>query len=231
MKEVEVRYSQITEKFPREFILLQGTGCFWKKCIFCDYFHDISQNPFEINSPVIEKITGKFATLDVINSGSAMELDNKTLDALIKKIDEKNINEIWFEVHWAYRHKLKDFSEEFKGRNVNFRAGVETFNGTLRESWNKGIPKDVTPQQIAKYFKSVCLLVGLPGQDLGSVIDDIRIAKKYFKRFVISVFVKNSTKMVPNDSLIKEFMSDIYPKIKNDPQIEILINNTDLRVG
>ena len=72
MKKVEIRYSKIFEKFPREFILLQGSGCFWKKCKFCDYFEDVSEDPFELNSKVIEKITGEFGILDVINSGSAM---------------------------------------------------------------------------------------------------------------------------------------------------------------
>ena len=231
LKEVETRYSKITEKFPREFILLQGMGCFWKKCTFCDYFYDVSPNPFEINLPVIEKISGELGTLDIINSGSAMELDPQTLDALIHKIEEKNIKEIWFEVHWAYRNMLKNFSEKFKGRNVNFRVGVETFDGNLRKKWNKGIPKEVTPEQIAKYFKSVCLLVGLPEQNLSSVIKDIQIAKKYFKRFVVSVFVKNSTPILPNTELIEQFIKYVYPKIKDDPQVEVLINNTDLGVG
>ena len=43
------RYAIIHEKFPREFILLQGTGCRWGKCEFCDYHNDIGENPFEIN--------------------------------------------------------------------------------------------------------------------------------------------------------------------------------------
>ena len=58
MEKVQTRYSLITDKFPREFILLQGKGCFWKKCKFCDYYNDISKNPFDINSQVIDKITG-----------------------------------------------------------------------------------------------------------------------------------------------------------------------------
>ena len=31
------RYSLIHTKLPREFVLLQGTGCRWGKCTFCDY--------------------------------------------------------------------------------------------------------------------------------------------------------------------------------------------------
>ena len=79
------RYSLIHDKFPREFVLLQGTGCRWKKCAYCDYFHDVSENPYELNSKELEKVTGHYGVLDVINSGSAMELDKDTI-TLIKHI-------------------------------------------------------------------------------------------------------------------------------------------------
>lgn len=231
IKEVEMRYSKIKTKFPRELILLQGTGCFWKKCKFCDYFHDVSEKIAEVNLPVIEKVTGEFKVLDVINSGSAMELDSETLNAIIHKVKEKNIKELWFEAHWDYRNKLKAFAAKFKEVEVNFRTGVETFNSDLRNSWNKGIPESVTPEEISKYFKSVCLLVGLPEQSLEDVIKDIEIAKKYFKKFVLSIFIKNSTNIIPNKKLIFQFKKELYPKIVDDPSVEILINNTDLGVG
>ena len=231
MKKVEIRYSKIFEKFPREFILLQGSGCFWKKCKFCDYFEDVSEDPFELNSKVIEKITGEFGILDVINSGSAMELDDKTLDLIYKKCLEKNIKELWFEVHWAYSNLLEKFAERFKGIKVKFRTGIETFNGELRSSWNKGIPEDVTAEDVSKYFSSVCLLVGVKGQKFETIKSDIELAKKYFERFTVSVFVKNSTRISPDPILIGKFIKEIYPKIKNDRQIDILISNTDLGVG
>ena len=34
------RYSLIHTKLPREFVLLQGTGCRWRQCTFCDYHTD-----------------------------------------------------------------------------------------------------------------------------------------------------------------------------------------------
>ena len=37
-----VRYSVITDKNPREIVLLRGFGCAWKKCTFCDYHLDCS---------------------------------------------------------------------------------------------------------------------------------------------------------------------------------------------
>lgn len=232
MKKVQVRYSKIKDKFPREFILLQGKGCFWKKCTFCDYFHDISLNPFEINKPIIEKITGEFGVLDVINSGSAMELDEKTLDFLIQKTKEKNIKEIWFEVHWAYRNKLKSFAEKFKHiKSIKFRTGIETFDPSLRTLWNKGIEETVDAKEVSKYFQSVCLLAGIQGQKFETIQNDILLAEKYFERFTVSIFVENSTEIKPDKNLISRFITEIYPKIKDNPKIDILIDNKDLGVG
>ncbi len=231
MKPVKNRYSKITRKFPRELILLQGKGCFWKKCTFCDYYEDVSNNPYEINLKAIENITGEFGVLDVINSGSTMELDPQTLDLLIKKIAEKKINEIWLEVHWAYKDKLKQFSKKFKNVDVKYRTGIETFNPKLRNFWNKFIPENVSPAKIAKYFKSVCLLVGTENQSFEDVISDINIARKYFERFMINIFAPNSTPVKENRLLINRFLNEIYPNIKDDPRIEISLNITDLGVG
>lgn len=78
MEKLMNRYSQIDSHLKREFLLLQGKGCIWKKCTFCDYYEDNSNNAFEINKEVIDKITGIYKTVDVINSGSIFELDKKT---------------------------------------------------------------------------------------------------------------------------------------------------------
>ena len=72
------RYALIHKKFPREFVLLQGTGCRWGKCTFCDYYTDVSNDPFEINKAVLSHVTGQYGVLDVINSGSGIELDKDT---------------------------------------------------------------------------------------------------------------------------------------------------------
>lgn len=231
MKPVSSRYSKITEKFPREFILLQGLGCFWKKCTFCDYYEDVSSNPFEVNSEVIKNVTGEFGVIDIINSGSTMELDPKTLDMLISKINEKKIKEVWLEVHWKYKNQLEYFAKKFKNSTVKYRTGIETFNPKLRNFWNKGIPEDVLPADLAKYFSSVCLLVGTENQTFEDVVSDIKIAKNYFERFMINIFIPNSTKIKENKPLINRFMYEIYPQIKDDPRIETSLNITDLGVG
>lgn len=36
------RYSVITNKNPREIVLLRGSGCKWRRCAFCDYHLDFS---------------------------------------------------------------------------------------------------------------------------------------------------------------------------------------------
>lgn len=79
------RYSVIRGNFPREFLLLQGTGCRWGKCTFCDYHGDTSATPFSVNRKVLEQVTGEYGVLDIINSGSAMELDPDTL-AMIRQV-------------------------------------------------------------------------------------------------------------------------------------------------
>lgn len=231
MKEIKSRYAKITKKFPREFILLQGTGCFWKKCTFCDYFEDVSENPFSVNKPVIEKLTGEFGALEIINSGSAMELDPQTLDLIAQKADELNIREIWFEVHWAYRNKLDEFAKKFKNQEVKFRTGIETFNSKLRNLWNKGIHESIKASEIAKYFSSINLLVGVEGQTLEDIKKDIEIAEKFFERYMVNVFVENDSQIKPDFDLIDRFLSEIYPTIKNKNNVEISINNTDLGVG
>ena len=116
-----LRYSKITEKFPREFVLLQGTGCKWRQCTFCDYHTDVSDDPFEINHQVLEQVTGEYGVLDVINSGSAFELDDHTISLLQRIIVEKNIHTLWCEMHWMYCNRL----EEFRTRIL---SGVNNFS-------------------------------------------------------------------------------------------------------
>lgn len=216
---------------PREFLLLQGTGCRHKKCTFCDYYKDFSDSPFEENQKILKKVTGEAGVLDIINSGSAMELDEKTLDLIYKKAKHLNVHTIWFEAHWMYRNVLDKFRENFKGITIKFRTGVETFNSQLRKSWSKGIEEDVKPEDIAKYFDGVCLLMGVQGQTKEIIQSDIEIALENFEYFSINAFVENSTSIKADYLLLKWFESEIKPHLNNNPKVEILLNNTDLGVG
>jgi uncharacterized Fe-S cluster-containing MiaB family protein len=225
------RYSLIKEKMPREFLLLQGTGCRWAKCTFCDYFGDCSGNPYEVNKKVLEQVTGEFGVLDIINSGSAMELDSDTIGLIKETIVEKNIKTVWFEAHYMYRNRLEAFAKQFAPAAVKFRCGIESFDPTLRSSWNKGVPSNVTAADIAEYFKGVCLLCCTQGDTKERILNDIAIARKHFEYFSINLFCNNSTAVKRDTELAKWFEAEVYPMLKDIDGIEILLNNNDLGVG
>lgn len=225
------RYSLIKEKFPREFLLLQGYGCRWAKCTFCDYHTDNSPNPFEVNRKVLEQVTGEYGVLDIINSGSAMELDADTIDAIKKTVLAKGIKTIWFEAHYMYRHRLADFARQFAPAEVKFRCGIESFDPTLRTRWNKGVPADVAPDDVARYFKGVCLLCCTTGERKERILGDIAIAKKYFEYFSVNLFCNNGTSIKRDEKLCEWFVKEVYPALKDEPRAEVLIENIDLGVG
>ena len=225
------RYSLIHTKMPREFVLLQGAGCKWKKCTFCDYHEDVSSTPFAINEPVLRQVTGKYGVLDVINSGSAMELDSETIALIKEVVREKQIHTLWFEAHYMYRKKLAEFAEQFFPAQVKFRCGVETFDVELRDLWKKGIPSSVTPEDVAKYFQGVCLLCCTQGESKEHIMNDIEIAMKHFEYFSVNVFCNNSTMVKQDPDLAQWFAREVYPRIKDVEGIEVLMENTDLGVG
>ena len=225
------RYALIHTKMPREFVLLQGAGCKWKKCTFCDYHEDVSEHPFTINEPVLSQVTGQYGVLDVINSGSAMELDSDTIALIKEVVKEKNIHTLWFEAHYMYRKKLALFAEQFAPVQVKFRCGVETFDADLRDTWKKGIPSSVTPEDVAKYFQGVCLLCCTQGESKEHIMKDIEIAKTHFEYFSINVFCNNSTSVKQDKELAQWFAWEVYPRIKDEERIEVLMENTDLGVG
>ena len=225
------RYSLITTGMKREFILLQGTGCRWRKCTFCDYYEDVSENPFEINKQVLGNVTGIYGVLDIINSGSCQEYDEETIRLIQKTTAEKNISSLWFESHWMYRNTLESFRKLFPSADVHFRCGAETFNPKLRTSWNKGIAEDVTPEDIRKYFDGVCLLVGIKGQTRKDIMKDVEIAERLFDYYSVNLFCPNSTATERDDELAEIFIREIAPIIRRSPKAEVLIENTDLGVG
>lgn len=225
------RYSLITEKFPREFLLLQGTGCRWKKCTFCDYYDDASDSPFETNRKVLEQVTGEYGVLDIINSGSAMELDDETIELIKEVVVAKGIKTIWFEAHYMYRNRLDEFAKQFAPATVKFRCGIESFDASLRSSWAKGIPASVTAADVAKYFKGVCLLCCTMGDSKERIIRDIATAKEYFEYFSVNLFCNNTTPVKRDEELAAWFVKELYPTLKTDRQIEVLVENSDLGVG
>lgn len=225
------RYSLITKKMPREMLLLVGKGCFWKKCTFCDYYNDISDDAYSINKHELNKVTGETGVLDIINSGSCFELDAMTLIEILKVVQEKNIHTIWFESHWFYKKYFDILRKMFSGIELKFRLGIETFDDDLRNSLNKGFPKTLSAQEVAKDFDGVCLLVGIKGQTKDIIKKDLELANQYFDSFSVNIFNENSTAVEKDPELVDWFIKNIVPSLADNPKAEVLINNTDLGVG
>ena len=225
------RYALIHTVLPREFVLLQGRGCKWRRCTFCDYHGDVSDEPFAVNREVLAQVQGVYGVLDVINSGSAMELDEQTVEMIKQVVKEKKIHTLWFEAHYMYRHQLAKFAEQFEGVQVKFRCGVESFDRQLREQWSKGIAVSVTAEDVAKYFQGVCLLCCTEGDNKSRILSDIALAEQYFEYASVNIFCENTTAVKRDEELTKWFVEQVYPTLKQSKKIEILINNTDLGVG
>ena len=225
------RYAQIHTVMPREFVLLQGQGCRWQQCTFCDYHADVSAVPFLINKEVLGRVTGVYGVLDVINSGSAMELDELTIAEIRRVVKEKNIHTLWFEAHYMYRHQLAKFAEQFQGVTVKFRCGIESFDGTLREQWKKGVAATVTAEDVARYFQGVCLLCCTEGDTRERILRDIALAEQYFEYASVNLFCENTTPLRRDKDLANWFVQEVYPQLQQSKKIEILIDNTDLGVG
>lgn len=224
------RYSRITHGLKREFILLQGTGCRWKKCAFCDYYTDTSSDPYSVNAPVLDRVTGEYGTLDVINSGSAQEFDMKTVERIKEVVQDRNIQDLWFESHWIWRNELGSFASGFPCR-VHYRLGIESFNPELRIAWKKGIGRDVTPEMVRELYDGVCLLAGIKGQTEKDIMESVEIAERLFDYYSVNLFCPNSTSTEKDEELSRIFIEKLAPEIRKSRKAEVLIENTDLGVG
>ena len=225
------RYALIHTVLPREFVLLQGTGCRWKRCTFCDYHGDVSNEPYAVNREVLAQVQGVYGVLDVINSGSAMELDPLTINMIKEVVNEKKIHTLWFEAHYMYKNQLSKFAEQFEGVEVKFRCGIESFDAALRSQWKKGVKDDVMPEDVANYFQGVCLLCCTEGDSQERILRDIALAKAYFEYASVNVFCENSTAVKRDEELVKWFVDVVYPQLQQSDKIEVLVENTDLGVG
>ncbi len=231
-----IRYAMITEKNPREIVMLRGSGCKWRRCRFCDYHLDYSKDEaanFALNRLQLQKVTGKYHCLEVINSGSFVDLDEQTLSLIEQVCLEKDITQVHFECHWMHRESVADFRKRFadKGITLKIKIGVETFDFKFREGvLDKGIPTD-DPAEIARYFDEACLLFGLTGQTADSMKRDIETALTYFQRVCINIMTTNGSSLQPDDTVISLFVRELYPLYAENPRIDILMENTDFGVG
>ncbi len=228
------RYSIIKEKNPREIVLLRGKGCIYKKCAFCDYHTDRSdseQKNFLLNKSVLEKVTGRYSRLEVINSGSVFELDENTLNLIKSICKDKHIKTIHFESHYFYDKQIKSLREKFREFDLKMKLGLETFDYDFREKLlRKGI-NEHNPEIISRNFDEANLLFGICGQTIQSMEKDILLGLKYFERICLNIMCKNTTEINPDENVINSFMNYLYPKYRGNNRIDILINNTDFGVG
>lgn len=226
------RYSEITSKHKREIVLLKGRPCAYGKCSFCDYIEDNSKDSVmnhEINEGVLANITGKYGVLEVINSGNVFELPKDTLAKIKEIIKEKEIHTLYFESHWIYRNKIKEMREYF-GIKTIVKTGLESFHREFREEvLLKGFEHEDI-EELKMYFDSVCLMVGIEGQTMTMIREDINLAIKNFEHFTVNVFVNNTTMIKADDNLIRWFEQE-YAWLNDEIKCDVLWSNTDFGVG
>lgn len=236
MKQQLERYGIIEDKNPREILLLRGKGCSWRKCRFCDYHLDYNLNQeanYRLNKEVLQLVTGKFGVLEIINSGSFVDLDLQTMELIKAICIEKNINQIHFESHWNHRQDIEALRASFRDNaiSVKMKIGVETFEREYRENLLiKGIDTD-RPEDIAEYFDECCLLFGLTGQTVESMEKDLSIGLTYFERVCVNIMVDNTTPVKADSQVIELFRNHLYSQCVENPRIDVLMENTDFGVG
>ena len=136
----EERYSRIIAKNQREICLLRGFPCAWGKCAFCDYIEDNGRDREAmeaLNRQVLSQVTGELGALEIINSGSCFELPEATLDGIAALVHNKNIQQLFFEAHWIYRHKLEEMRE--RAREYFPVFGLEGYEDSYPASLSGGM--------------------------------------------------------------------------------------------
>ena len=226
------RYSLITEKNPREIVLLRAFPCAWGKCRFCDYIEDNGRNEEELvseNRQVLAQVTGERGVLEAINSGSCFELPQATREDIRQLAEEKQLQRLIFESHWIYRKRLQEM-RDFFGIPVTYKIGVETFDYDFREKVLNKHADFREPREVAAYFDSICLMVGIQGQTRDMIRRDIDAMKQYFAHGTVNVFNNNSTPIRRDEELVRWFMEE-YRWLLDDPDVEVLYEITDFGVG
>jgi len=226
------RYNLIENKNKREIVLLKAFPCFWGKCVFCDYIDDNCKNPDEMNKvnfEILDKVTGKYNTLEVINSGSCFELPKETLVKIKEVIKKKNITKLFLESHWAYKNRLQEMRDFFE-IPIIFKIGVESFDNDFRNNFLKKNATFSNYKEVKDLFQSVCIMVGIKGQTKEMIKKDMDIVLNNFEYATINIFTENTTPIKRDNELIKWFREE-YKFLEDMDKIEVLYENTDFGVG
>ncbi len=228
-----VRYAKYDRKLPREVLLLRGLPCIWGRCAFCDYIDDNTEDSAlieRIADENLDKVTGEFRRLMVINSGSIQELPLSVREKIKCVLRDTGIEEFWTESYWAYR---KDYEQarRFFGVRTHLFLGVETFddairNGILNKSMHWG-----SIDEVAAATDSICLMVGIRGQTKDIVRRDIEALQGRFRYGIINLFTENRLSAGLMDEDIKAWFREEFAWLDDEPHIDVLWQNTDLGVG
>ncbi len=228
-----MRYSIVAEPFAREIVLLKGRDCSYGRCKFCNYTEDNDNNEeviYNYNKPLLESVTGFNGVLEVINSGNVFDLDGRTLSLVQQVVHDKQIKVLYFESYINHMQHFRAVREMFPECEVRFRLGLETFNDEYRTYLGKPFIYTNFAQKIEENYYSVCLMFGTVGQTKEQILNDIEQGLERFKQITINLFVDNGTEIKADPALKAWFIQEIVPQIKDDPQVELLIDNKDLGV-
>lgn len=231
----EQRYSLVKDKDrSEEVVLLQGKGCFWKRCIFCDYYLDTDnlEKIIELNNRVLDRVTGEAGNITIINSGSYFELPESTRERILKILKEKNITDLSIESHWHYKDQVKRLKDELlkEGIKVHPRIGIESFDKSIREDYFKKGFGNFDVKEAKEIFDECCLLFGVKGQTIDTLIKDIEIALDNFKDVYLNIYTERNG-LEQDQELIDSFINNYYDQYNKIDNLHILLNNTDLGVG
>ncbi|MGL4562371.1 MAG: radical SAM protein [Brevinema sp.] len=230
-----IRYSHYIDGInDREVVLLKGYPCGYGKCKFCNYIEDNSSNDDDINkinTSVLSYVTGEFARLEILNSGSVFEIPKYTLKQIQMIVNEKKIRILYFEIYYGYLRRIDEIRAMFPNVEIRFKMGLETFDNNFRkEGYGKNFSLQEADYEIlSKKLYSVCLLLCTKGQTKEMINNDIALGLKYFKHVTLNIFVNNGTSVQRDDDLVQWFVLE-YGHLKNDPRVDLLIDNKDLGV-
>lgn len=228
------RYGVIREKRPREIVLLRTTGCAYRACTFCDYHLDRCDDAaanLALNRSVLERLTGEYGEVEIINSGSVFDFDGPTLELIRQVCGRCGISTVHFESHFMYRDRIPELRRQFEGFELKMKLGLETFDADLRERvLHKGIP-ETDPAKIAEGFEEANFLFGLAGQTAASMERDVELGLEHFERVCLNVMCENTTPVHPDPAAVEAFVEEVLPRYADDPRVDILVENTGFGVG
>lgn len=228
-----MRYNKIEGTFAREITLLKGKSCSYGKCIFCNYTEDNDNNEqylYEYNLPILSQVTGFNGVLEVINSGNVFDLDQQTLKLIQQIVKDKQIKILYFECYLNHLHHFDEIRQMFPECEVRFRLGLETFNDEYRSYLGKPFNYNALAPKIEDNYFSVCLMFCIKGQTKAQILNDIKLGCEKFKQITVNLFIDNGTEVKADNELKRWFITEVVPTIKDNPQIELLIDNKDLGV-